>query len=83
MMRNLELDVFGELMGFVGPRAARCPTLADAQTRATNNIPNPFAPAERAALTDDIARASTSADVIVAYINYAGLKLTRTVFPDM
>lgn len=81
LIRSIELDVFAALMGFVGPRAARCATLADAQARAINNIPNTFSLAERAALTADVTRATTSADVIVAYISYAGLNLTGTVFP--
>jgi hypothetical protein len=81
LIRTIELDVFGQLVTFVGPRAARCATLADAQERANNNIPNTFSPAEKAALSADVARATVASDVIVAYISYAGLGLTRTVFP--
>jgi hypothetical protein len=81
LIRSIELDVFSQLMGFVGPRASQCPTLSDAQSRAINNIPNTFSPAEKAALIADIMRATVVTDVIVAYISYAGLNVTRKVFP--
>jgi hypothetical protein len=66
LLRSVELDVFGELMGFVTPRAARCATVDAARQQAVSNIPNMFSPAEKAALTADIARAATSVDVVIA-----------------
>ena len=81
LLRSLELDHFSELMAFVTPRAARCADVAAARQLATNNIPNTFLPAEKAALAADIARATTSGDVIVAYISYVGIKLAGGVFP--
>jgi hypothetical protein len=81
LLRSIELDVFGELMGFVTPRAARCATINIAQQQALSNIPNMFSAAEKAALTADVTRATSPVDVIIAYLGYVGLKLTRRVFP--
>ena len=81
LLRSLELDVFGELMGFVTPRAARCASVDAARQQAIDNIPNMFSSAEKAALTADVTRATTAPDVIIAYLGYVGLKLTRRVYP--
>jgi hypothetical protein len=81
LLRSVELDVFDRLKDFVEDRAARYATVADARQQAFTNIPNMFSSAEQAALTADITRATTSANVIIAYVGYVGLKVTRRAFP--
>ncbi|MFI5020461.1 MAG: hypothetical protein ACHQRJ_02245 [Alphaproteobacteria bacterium] len=81
MLRNLELDHFNRLMEVITPLANRYADVAAARQRAINNIPNTFSNAERVALTADINLASTSTYVIIAYLNYVGIKAVRNAFP--
>lgn len=81
MLRTIEIDHFNNQTAFVDPLAKKYATLKDAQDRALNGIPNTFTDAEKAALRADISQATTSKEVIEAYLKYVGVKAVKTAFP--
>jgi len=81
MLRNLELDHYYRLQDFVTPRKDRCADVAAAQAKAKRSIPTTFTPADRAALEADIDRQITREGVIICYLTYVGIKITKNTFP--
>jgi hypothetical protein len=81
MLRSLELDHYYAQSAFIAPRAAKFATVADARTQASANVPPGLSPADTAAFNADIGQATTPAQVIAAYLKYAGVKLTQSTFP--
>jgi hypothetical protein len=81
MLRTVELDHYSAQSTFITPRAARFANAAAAQTQAKSNPPPGLSSAERAVFESDIDQAATPAQVIAAYLKYAGIKLTMSTFP--
>ena len=81
LLSGLELDHYFRERSFVRPRAAAFADVAAARTTAKANIPPSFKPAVRSALQADIDQATGSDGVIIVYLRYCGLNLTKSVFP--
>jgi hypothetical protein len=81
MLRSVELDHYFAQSAFIAPRAAKFADTADARTRAKTNAPPGLSSAERAVFDADIDQATTTDQVIAAYLKYAGIKLTKNAFP--
>jgi hypothetical protein len=81
MTRQIENHHFAGVTDFIRLRARKCPNVAKARRLAKANIPNTFDDHEKAALIDDIRRATTSHDVIRDYMKYVGISLTEKTFP--
>ncbi|MEA2906821.1 MAG: hypothetical protein QOI12_4208 [Alphaproteobacteria bacterium] len=81
MLRTIELDHYSEQSAFITPRAAGFGTVADARSKAKTNPPPGFSAAEKAVFEADIDQAATPAQVIAAYLKYAGIKLASATFP--
>lgn len=81
ILRSLELDHYFAQSAFIAPRAAKFSTVTDARTQANANAPPGLSPAETAAFNADIGQAQTAAQVIAAYLKYAGIKMTESSFP--
>jgi hypothetical protein len=81
MLRELELDHFATQSEFIRPRAARLTDVNAARTQAKANPPPGFSQAVRAAFEADIDQTASPAQVVAAYLKYAGIKLTNNTFP--
>lgn len=81
MLRELELDHFATQSEFIRPRAARLTDVNAARTQAKANPPPGLSQAVKAAFEADIDQAASPAQVVAAYLKYAGIKLTNNTFP--
>jgi hypothetical protein len=81
LLRNIELNHFAAQSDFIAPRAGRQADVVSARTQAKTNTPPGLSAAEKAVFDSDIDQASSSAQVIAAYLKYAGIQLTTTAFP--
>jgi hypothetical protein len=81
LLSGLDLDHYFRELKFVRPRAALLPDVPTAKATAISNIPARFKPAVRAALQADINRETTREGVIIVYMGYCGINLTKSTFP--
>ena len=77
-----ELDHFAKQREFIKPRAAKIADVAAAQALAKANPPPNLSGPVKAAFDADIDQATTPAYVIAAYLKYAGINLTKSIFPE-
>ena len=81
MTRQIENDHYVGVADFIKPRARKLRTLRKARDLAKSSIPSTFDDKVKAALTDDINRATTPAAVVRDYLKYVGVRLTEKTFP--
>ena len=81
MLRTLELEHYNKQNAFIAPRAQKLTDVATARAQAKANPPPGHTPPVKAAFEADIDQSVTPAQVIAAYLKYAGIGLTMTTFP--
>jgi hypothetical protein len=82
MLRTLELDHYSSQSMFIEPRATKLADVAAAKAKAKGTPPPGLSAEETAVFEADIDQAKDSKRVIAAYLKYAGIKLTKSTFPE-